>query len=76
MFDYYETAVINNLDLGKTMRILTNICADDLQKSKEFYVDLLGFKVKYDSEWYVQLCLPDNSEIEYGNELEAETHTK
>lgn len=48
------------------MRILTNICSDDLQKSRDFYVDLLGFDVKYDSDWYVQLCSPDNSEIEYG----------
>jgi len=48
------------------MRILTNICSDDLQKSKEFYVKLLGFRVKYDSDWYVQLCSPEDSEIEYG----------
>ena len=48
------------------MRILTNICSDDLQKSKDFYVELLGFKVKYDSDWYVQLCSPEDSEIEYG----------
>ena len=48
------------------MKILTNICSDDLQQSKEFYVALLGFKVKYDSDWYVQLCSPVNSEIEYG----------
>lgn len=48
------------------MKILTNICSDDLQKSKAFYVELLGFIVKYDSDWYVQLCSADNSEIEYG----------
>lgn len=50
----------------KEMRILTNICTDDLQSSKKFYVDLLKLKVKYDSDWYVQLCAPDNSEFEYG----------
>ena len=48
------------------MRILPNICSEDLQKSKKFYVDLLGFQVKYDSDWYVQLCSPEDSEIEYG----------
>jgi len=48
------------------MRILTNICSDNLSKSKDFYVELLGFKVKYDSDWYVQLCSPKDSEIEYG----------
>lgn len=48
------------------MRILTNICSDDLPASKTFYIDLLGFDVKYDSEWYVQLCLRSNPDIEYG----------
>jgi len=48
------------------MRILTNICSDDLSASKNFYVELFNFNVKYDSEWYVQLCSPENSEIEYG----------
>jgi len=48
------------------MRILTNICSDNLPKSKDFYVELLGFNVKYDSDWYVQLCSSKDSEIEYG----------
>lgn len=48
------------------MKILTNICSNNLQKSKNFYIQLLGFKVKYDSDWYVQLCSPVDSEIEYG----------
>ena len=48
------------------MRILTNICSDNLKASTTFYIDLLGFKVKYDSDWYVQLCSPENSELEYG----------
>ena len=48
------------------MRILPNVCSDDLQKSKAFYVELLGLNVKYDSDWYIQLCSPLHSEIEYG----------
>ncbi|MEM6580032.1 MAG: VOC family protein [Pseudomonadota bacterium] len=48
------------------MRILTNICSDDLPASKTFYVDLLGFDVKYDSDWYVQLCSRSDPDIEYG----------
>lgn len=48
------------------MKILTNICSNNLSESKKFYIELLGFKVKYDSDWYVQLCSPDDSEIEYG----------
>ena len=48
------------------MRILTNICSDDLEISKNFYVELLGLNVKYDSDWYVQLCTADSADIEYG----------
>ena len=48
------------------MRILTNICSNDLPKSKRFYVELLGLKVKYSSDWYIQLCSPENLEVEYG----------
>ena len=48
------------------MKILTNICSDDLQQSKDFYVDLLNFHIKYESNWYIQLCSPTNPEIEYG----------
>lgn len=48
------------------MRIITNICSVDLQRSKAFYVELLGLSVKYDSDWYIQLCLPENSDVEYG----------
>ncbi|MGB0562752.1 MAG: VOC family protein [Spirulinaceae cyanobacterium] len=48
------------------MRILTNICSDDLPQSKAFYVELLGLRVKYDSDWYVQLCSPDDPDVEYG----------
>lgn len=48
------------------MRILTNICSTNLARSRDFYVSLLGLKVKYDSDWYVQLCTPDNPEVEYG----------
>lgn len=36
-------------------RLLTNLCADDLIASRDFYVELLGCTVKYDSDWYVQL---------------------
>lgn len=47
-------------------RILTNICADDLAACRDFYVQLLGFVVKYDSDWYVQLGAPGPSELEFG----------
>lgn len=47
-------------------RILTNICADDLATCRDFYVQLLGFVVKYDSDWYVQLGAPGPLELEFG----------
>ena len=48
------------------MRILANICSDDLEASKAFYTELLGLQVKYDSDWYIQLCCPNQPELEYG----------
>ncbi len=47
-------------------RILTIICADDLAACRDFYVQLLGFVVKYDSDWYVQLGAPGPLELEFG----------
>ena len=47
-------------------RILTNICSDRLAESRDFYVELLGFAIKYDSDWYVQLASPENPEFEFG----------
>jgi catechol 2,3-dioxygenase-like lactoylglutathione lyase family enzyme len=57
---------VSRLLKGNLMKILTNICSDDLPRSKEFYQALLGFHVKYDSDWYVQLCSPEDNELEYG----------
>ncbi len=47
-------------------RLLTNICSVDLPATRQFFVDLLGFEAKYDSDWYIQLCAPDDPEIEFG----------
>ena len=47
-------------------RILTNICSDRLVESRDFYVVLLDFTVKYDSDWYVQLASSENPEFELG----------
>lgn len=47
-------------------RILPNICSDDLAASRDFYVQLLDWQVKYDSDWYVQLCAPDQNDLELG----------
>ncbi len=47
-------------------RILTNVCADDLPACRDFYIQLLGFEVKYDSDWYVQLGAPGSRDLEFG----------
>jgi catechol 2,3-dioxygenase-like lactoylglutathione lyase family enzyme len=47
-------------------RILPNICSDRLSESRDFYVALLGFEIRYDSDWYVQLRNPSNYEQEFG----------
>lgn len=48
-------------------RLLTTICADDLAASRDFYVELLGCAVSYDSDWYVQLRHPELEQLELGH---------
>ena len=64
---------------NEEQRVLTNIgsCAPELTKA--FFIGILGFKVKYESDWYIQLCAPENSEAEFGilahdHELMPETY--
>lgn len=37
-----------------------NICSDQLSTTRDFYVDLLGFEVSFDSDWFVQLRANDS----------------
>jgi catechol 2,3-dioxygenase-like lactoylglutathione lyase family enzyme len=37
-----------------------NICSDQLSTTRDFYVDLLGFEVGFDSDWFVQLRANDS----------------
>ena len=53
-------------DKDSDLKILTNICSMDLHATKRFFVELLGFTTKYDSDWYVQLCSPFDSDTEFG----------
>ncbi|MCG8322820.1 MAG: hypothetical protein MI921_25185 [Cytophagales bacterium] len=45
----------------KINRIMTNICSDQLQESKNFYVKLFDFNVDYDSDWFIHLISIDIS---------------
>lgn len=51
---------------AEKIKLLTNICSNDLAASKAFYTQLLNLKTKYDSDWYVQLYLPEDPENEFG----------
>lgn len=42
------------------------LCADDVAATRDFYVDLLGFDVIFDSGWYVQLAAPDDPTRQVG----------
>lgn len=42
------------------------ICADDVAATRDFYVDVLGFAVVFDSGWYVQLEAPDGTKPQIG----------
>ena len=50
----------------KEFKLLTNICSADIAASKAFYTQLLGLQTKYDSDWYVQFCSPEDPETEFG----------
>ena len=46
--------------------IYPTICTDDVAATRDFYVDLFGFRVIFDSGWYVQLEAPDGSRPQIG----------
>ncbi|MHA1523402.1 MAG: VOC family protein [Alphaproteobacteria bacterium] len=49
-----------------TDRLLVNIATADIGKSKDFYVQLLGLHLHYDSDWFVNLKPAEASPIELG----------
>ncbi|MEV0289105.1 VOC family protein [Kribbella sp. NPDC050820] len=42
------------------------ICADDVAATRDFYAGRLGFKVIFDSGWYVQLEAPSGNRPQLG----------
>lgn len=47
-------------------RAFPNILADDLPATRDFYVDLLGFRVAFDSDWFVNLASSGTPTYELG----------
>ena len=47
-------------------RAFASIISDRLAETRDFYVELFGFRVDFDSDWFVHLQAPDNNAIELG----------
>ena len=45
--------------------MMTNICSEQLSKSRDFYTKLFDFAVDYDSDWFVHLISKDK-QLELG----------
>ncbi|EOQ87745.1 glyoxalase-like domain protein [Leptospira yanagawae serovar Saopaulo str. Sao Paulo = ATCC 700523] len=48
----------------KFQNIQTGIITDKIKETKEFYQNWLGLEVKFETDWFVLLCLPNRKEIE------------
>jgi catechol 2,3-dioxygenase-like lactoylglutathione lyase family enzyme len=47
-------------------RLIPNICSDRLAESTQFYTELLGFSLAFESDWYVQVISPREPRLELG----------
>lgn len=47
-------------------RLLGNISSERLQESRDFYADLLGMEVVFESDWCIRLRAPDAPDLELG----------
>ena len=44
-------------------RCFVNICSERVAETRGFYVNLLGFAVGFDSDWFVQLTAPGSEAV-------------
>ncbi|MEO1481742.1 MAG: VOC family protein [Myxococcota bacterium] len=47
-------------------RAFASVFATDLGAVRDFYVSLFGWRIDYDSDWFVHLQAPDNPAVELG----------
>lgn len=47
-------------------RTFFSILSDDLPRACEWYTSLFGYRVEFDSDWFVHLQDPDNPSLELG----------
>lgn len=50
----------------KIRRAFATIFSDKLESVRDFYVKLFGWRVDFDSDWFVHLQAPENASIELG----------
>lgn len=48
------------------LRNFYTVVSDDLAASRDWYVELLGYTVEFDSDWFVNLRSPTNDLVELG----------
>ena len=47
-------------------RVFASVFTDHLHESRSFWVDLMGFAVTFDSNWFVHLAAPGDAGLELG----------
>ena len=52
--------------MTKLSRLFPVIYSERLEETKQFYCDLLGFQVEFDSDWFVNLTGGASGELEIG----------
>ncbi len=43
-----------------------SVLSDDLPASRDWYVDLFGYRVEFDSDWFVHLQSTESADVELG----------
>jgi len=52
--------------MATVLRSFVSVLSDELPATRDFYVELFGWRVDYDSDWFVHLQAPGNAHIELG----------
>lgn len=50
--------------MTQTSSIYPDICSRDLPASRDFYVDLVGLEVAWESDWYIALNAPGQPDVQ------------
>jgi catechol 2,3-dioxygenase-like lactoylglutathione lyase family enzyme len=61
LFASFGSSCLNN-SKKKVMKLNAGIITTKLSESKKFYQDVLGFGVRFESDWFVLMHTPDGSD--------------